>query len=282
MMHLLARLPLRVLHALGGLLGWAIAELAPAYRRRLRANLAQAGYTDAATRRAAAAETGRMVLELPKLWLRPLDELLGLVRHVEGLDLARAAHAAGKGVVFLTPHYGCFEITAHIAAEIGPLTALYRPAHKERLRRMMETGRARGNVRLAAANLGGVRQLLGALKRGEAVGILPDQVPARGEGEWVEFFGRPAYTMTLAGKLAARADVVAFLVMGRRLPRGAGYAMRVVPLPEALAGESAARRVNRALEEAIREDPTPYLWGYNRYKRPHGAPPPPSRTDEPA
>jgi len=275
MMHLLARLPLGPLHALGGAIGWVLAQLAPAYRRRLRANLAQAGYTDAAMRRAAAVETGRMVFELPKLWLRPLPEILALVRQVEGLELARAAHAAGKGVVFLTPHYGCFEITAHVAAAICPLTVLYRPAHQAPLRRMMEAGRARGNVRLAAANLGGVRQLLAALKRREAVGILPDQVPALGEGEWVEFFGRPAYTMTLAGKLIARADIAAFLVMGRRLPRGAGYAMRVVPLAAPLPGESATRRVNRALEEAIREDPAQYLWGYNRYKRPHGAPPPP-------
>jgi len=274
MMHLLARLPLRVLHAAGGVLGWAMAALSPAYRRRLRENLAQAGYADAATRRAARAEAGRMVAEAPKLWLRPRAEILALVRSVEGMDAARAARAAGKGIVFLTPHFGCFEITAHVAAEIMPLTVLYRPAHSARLRRMMEAGRARRNVRLAAANLGGVRQLLAALKRGEAVGILPDQVPAEGEGEWADFFGRPAYTMTLAGKLAARADVAAFLVMGLRLPRGAGYAMRVLPLAAPRAGESPARRVNRALEEAIREHPAQYLWGYNRYKRPPGAPAP--------
>ncbi|MDH3318898.1 MAG: lysophospholipid acyltransferase family protein [Betaproteobacteria bacterium] len=274
MMHLLARMPLGVLHALGGVIGWALAELAPAYRRRLRANLAQAGYTDAATRRAAAVEAGRMVFEAPKLWLRPRAEVMALVRRVEGLEAAAVARAAGKAVVFLTPHFGCFEITAHVVAETGPLTALYRPAHKERLRRMMEAGRARKNVTLAPANLGGVRLLLAALKRREAVGILPDQVPARGEGEWVEFFGRPAYTMTLAGKLAARADVAAFLVMGRRLPKGEGYAVRVTPLPAALAGETAARRVNRALEDAIRECPAQYLWGYNRYKRPRDAPPP--------
>ncbi len=274
MMPLLARLPLRVLHALGGALGWAIYLFSPAYRARLRANLAQAGYADAATRRAAIAETGRMVAEAPKLWLRPREEAMALVRRVEGLEAAAAARAAGKGVVFLTPHYGCFEITAHVVAESGPLTVLYRPARSEGLARMMQTGRARGNVTLAAATLGGVRQLLAALKRGEAVGILPDQVPAVGEGEWVEFFGRPAYTMTLAGKLAARPDVAAFLVMGRRLPRGEGFEVRVTPLAPARAGESPARRVNRALEEAIREHPAQYLWGYNRYKRPPGAPAP--------
>ncbi len=274
MMPLLARLPLRMLHALGGALGWAIYLFSPAYRARLRANLAQAGYADAATRRAAIAETGRMVAEAPKLWLRPREEAMALVRRVEGLEAAAAARAAGKGMVFLTPHYGCFEITAHVVAEAGPLTALYRPARSVGLERMMQAGRARGNVTLAAATLGGVRQLLAALKRGEAVGILPDQVPAVGEGEWVEFFGRPAYTMTLAGKLAARPDVAAFLVMGRRLPRGEGFEVRVTPLAPARAGESPARRVNRALEEAIREHPAQYLWGYNRYKRPPGAPAP--------
>ena len=274
MMPLLARLPLRVLHALGGILGWAMFLLSPAYRARLRANLAQAGFADAATRRAAIAEAGRMVAEAPKLWLRPRDEVMALVRRVEGLQAAAAARKAGKGVVFLTPHYGCFEITAHVVAEVGPLTALYRPARNERLERMIQAGRARGNVTLAAATLGGVRQLLAALKRSEAVGILPDQVPAEGEGEWVEFFGRPAYTMTLAGKLAARADVAAFLVMGRRLPGGEGYEVHVTPLAPARAGEPPARRVNRALEEAIGEHPAQYLWGYNRYKRPPGAPAP--------
>ncbi|MDH5577660.1 MAG: lysophospholipid acyltransferase family protein [Betaproteobacteria bacterium] len=274
MMHLVARLPLRVLHGLGGVLGWAMYALSPAYRARLRAHLAQAGYTDGATRRAAIAEAGRMVAEAPKLWLRPREEIMVLVRRVEGLEAAAAARAAGKGVLFLTPHFGCFEITAHVVAEAGRLTALYRPARNEGLERMMQAGRARGNVALAAATLGGVRQLLAALKRREAVGILPDQVPAEGEGEWAEFFGRPAYTMTLAGKLAARADVATFLVMGRRLPRGAGFEVSVTPLAAARAGESPARRVNRALEEAIRAHPAQYLWAYNRYKRPPGAPAP--------
>lgn len=276
MMHLVARLPLRLAHAAGVVLGWAVYGLSPAWRARLEANLAQAGYADARTRRAAVAEAGRMVAEAPKLWLRPRGEILALVRRLEGLEAAQRARAAGKGIVFLTPHFGCFEITVHAVAEHMPVTALYRPAKREGLRRMMEAGRRRKNVTLAAANRGGVRQLLAALRRGEAIGILPDQVPGEGEGEWVEFFGRPAYTMTLAGKLAARADVAAFLVMGERLPRGRGYEVRIVPLAPAREGESPARRVNRALEEAIRERPGQYLWSYNRYKRPPGAPPPPA------
>jgi len=275
MMALLARLPLPLAHALGVAAARIVHACSPRWRRLMRENLAQAGYTDARTRRAAVAEAGKMLFEAPKMWLAPREEILGLVRRVEGLELALAARAAGKGLVFLTPHYGCFEFTPHVVAEHMPLTALYRPARKEKLQKMMFAGRSRKNISLAPADVGGVRLLLGALKRGEAIGVLPDQVPAKGEGEWVEFFGRPAYTMTLAGKLAARKDVAAFLVMGLRLPRGRGFEMRIVPLSPALPGERPARRINRALEEAIRERPEQYMWGYKRYKRPHGAPPPP-------
>jgi KDO2-lipid IV(A) lauroyltransferase len=59
---------------------------------------------------------------------------------------------------------------------------------------------------------------------------------------------------------------------GERLPGGEGYAVHVRPLPEALPGESGTRRLNRAIEALIRECPGQYLWGYNRYKRPRGAP----------
>jgi KDO2-lipid IV(A) lauroyltransferase len=121
-----------------------------------------------------------------------------------------------------------------------------------------------------------VREIFAALKRGEPIGMLPDQVPGQGEGEWAEFFGRPAYTMTLAAKLAERNNVACFLAFARRLPRGEGYALHVRPLPSPIDGESATRRMNRALESLVRECPEQYLWGYNRYKIPAGAPRPPA------
>ena len=277
MKSLLARLPLRWSHALGAALAWVIFPFARRWRVRLTANLALAGYTDARMRRAAVAEAGKMMLEVPKIWLRPREEIVALVHRVHGLEAVAAARAAGRGIVYLTPHYGCFEVSVHVMAQHGPITALYRAAHDEDLRDLMQSGRERHNVKLASSTLGGVRQLLAALKRGEAVGILPDQVPGVGEGEWTGFFGRPAYTMTLAGRLCERADVAAFLVMCTRLPRGEGYEMDVQPLTAARPGESGARRVNRALEEAIRAHrPEQYMWSYNRYKHPAGAPLPPA------
>ena len=270
LMRLAARLPLRWLHAAGAFLGWTMYALSPTYRRHLRENLEAAGYRDAHTHRAAIVGAGQMLVELPVVWLRPRAEMMALVRAIDGIEHVEAARAAGKGIVFLTPHLGCFEITAQVAAERFPITVLYRPPKLAWMQPLIEEGRGHDNVRLAAADLSGVRELLAALKRHEAVGILPDQVPGEGEGEWVEFFGKLAYTMTLAAKLAQRPNTVCLLAFGERLAGGAGYAVHVRPLAGAERGESATRRMNRALEVLIRECPGQYLWGYNRYKVPKG------------
>jgi len=273
LLRLAGKLPLPLLHALGGVLGWVTYGMSPTYRRNLCANLRQAGYTDARVRREAIAAAGKMLCEVPALWFRPHAKVAALVCEAQGMEEALAVRAQGRAIVFLTPHIGCFEITAQYIALRVPLTVLYRPPKMSWLEPLMLEGRSRPNVRLVPADLSGVRAVFRALKAGEAVGFLPDQVPGEGEGDWAEFFGRPAYTMTLAAKLAEREGVRCFLVFGRRLPRGRGYAIRFRPLPEKIEGESATRRLNRALEELVRECPGQYLWGYNRYKVPKGARP---------
>src|SRR5688572_9415479 len=272
LMSLAARVPLWILHALGAALGWAMYGLSPTYRRHLRENVAAAGYTEAATRRAAVAGAGRLIAELPAIWLRPRTEVATLLREIDGHELVDATRAAGKGFVFLTPSLSCFEIAAKVAAEEFTITVPYRAPKLAWVQPLIESGRGQDNVRLARADMSGVRQLVGALLRKEAVGILPDQVPGVGEGEWAEFFGRPAYTMTLGAWLAARPGSVCLLAHGERLPVGRGYVLRIRPLLPAEPGESGARHMNRALEALIRECPGQYLWGYNRYKRPAGAP----------
>jgi Kdo2-lipid IVA lauroyltransferase/acyltransferase len=272
LMGLASRVPLVVLHALGAWLGWAIYGLSPTYRRHLRENLQAAGFGDAATRRAAIAGAGRQLAELPYVWLRPRAEVIAKVKRLEGMAHVDVARAAGKGTVFLTPHLGCFEVTAMAAAQQFPITVLYRPPKFAWLQPLIEERRGGGNVRLARADYSGVRKLLAALSRGEAVGLLPDQVPGEGEGAWAEFFGRPAYTMTLALRLAQRSGAACLLAWGERLPHGDGYVIHVRPMPPAEPGESEARHLNRAIEALVRESPGQYLWGYNRYKRPAGAP----------
>jgi KDO2-lipid IV(A) lauroyltransferase len=242
--------------------------MSPTYRRNLRGNLSQAGYGDARTRREAIAAAGRMLAELPAVWFGPGKNL---VREAPGFQEAVAARERGDAVLFLTPHMGCFEVTAQYIARHMRLTALYRPPKIAWLEPLMLEGRNRSNLRLVPADASGVRAILKALREGEAVGVLPDQVPGEGEGEWAEFFGRPAYTMTLAAKLVQRERVQCFLVFGQRLSRGRGYVMRVRRLPAALPNERPTRRLNRALEELVHECPGQYLWSYNRYKVPKNA-----------
>ncbi len=269
---LLARLPLGLLHRLGGLLGRLTYAASATYAARTRDNLRQAGIA-ADILPDAIAETGKGLTELPWIWGRSYDEVLGKVRECVGLEHIETAQALGRGIIFLTPHLGCFEISALYAARRMPITVLYRPPRLGFLEGVMRAGRERGQAKLAKADVGGVRLLYKALKRGEAVGLLPDQVPSRGEGEWAEFFGRPAYTMTLAGRLAESSGATVLIAYSERLPRGEGYVIHVAPLPLDFS-QPVARQINAALERTIRACPAQYLWSYNRYKIPRGVTPP--------
>lgn len=278
--RLLATVPLSVLHRLGAFVGRVVYLAAPRYRHYLTTNLHAAGFSEPALLRQAIAEAGKGLLELPAIWLCPHETVAGRVVEVTGWPLVEAALARHRGIIFLTPHLGCFEITAQYYAYRAPanatLTVLYRSPKKKAIEQLMRSGRERPNLRLASADLKGVRILLRALKQGEAIGILPDQVPGVGEGEWVEFFGRPAYTMTLPGRLAEASGAQVILVHAERLPRGRGYHLYLEAMPLPLAGESPARTLNRALEGLIRQCPAQYGWAYNRYKVPAGAQPPKS------
>jgi Kdo2-lipid IVA lauroyltransferase/acyltransferase len=277
----LSRRPLWLLHALGAAVGWLTYGLSPTYRRRFVANAALAGVQRRDSRRAIA-EAGRLLLELPYLWLRPAHASLSPPVGWEGAALIDDAHARGRGIVFLTPHLGSFEVTAQAYAERyaaahGPITVLYRPARKPWLRQLVDTARGRPGLAAAPATLAGVRQMIRALRRGEAVGLLPDQVPPAGLGIWAPFFGKPAYTMTLAARLVQQTGATLLLAWGERLPKGAGYTVRVSTPTETLPTADAASPdtqaacasvVNRAMEALIRQCPQQYLWGYNRYKTP--------------
>ncbi|WP_043465285.1 lysophospholipid acyltransferase family protein [Azovibrio restrictus] len=273
--RLLSHLPLAWLHRLGALAGWLAYLGSPRYRRNLQANLGQAGI-DPALRGPAAAEAGKQALELARIWMKSLEETNAQVAEVCGWEFVQAAQARGKGILFLTPHLGCFEITAQYYSAFGQITVLYRPPKQESLQQMILAGRKRQQLHLAPADLSGVRALIKALKKGEAVGMLPDQAPKVGEGAWLDFFGRPAYTMTLAARLSETGATV-LMAWGERLPDGRGYRLHFHPPGQPLEGDTLARaqQINHEIEALIRQCPTQYLWGYNRYKRPAGAEAPP-------
>lgn len=267
-----SRLPLWLLHLLGGWLGWLSFLASPSYRRRLLAHARLAG----ASPWGAVAQAGRMLAEIPWLWLRPAHKKLPLAW--DGAERVAAALAEGRGLLLLTPHMGCFEAAAQALAErfgaTRPITVLYRPARKAYLRELVAAGREREHLRAAPAQLSGVRQMLRALRGGEMVGLLPDQVPPEGQGVWAPFFGPPAYTMTLAARLVQQTGCAVLTLWCERLPWGRGFVVHVRDFPALPAGatpEAAATAVNEAMQRLILERPSQYLWGYNRYKAPRAA-----------
>lgn len=261
--------PLPVLHALGSALGWLVYLLSGGYRRRLKENLGRAGFS--ASLGAAIKEAGKNLMELPFIWCANPARVLRTAS-VENWELVQAALDAKKGVIFLTPHLGCFEIVAQTIAAKTPLTVLYRPPRKAALKPLIEGARARDGLMLAPANLSGVRIMLKALKKGELIGLLPDQVPQQGEGVWANFFGKPAYTMTLPAKMQTMTGAPIILTYAERLPHGRGFVVRFVAFDAILEGDASqqAATINLAMEQLIARCPAQYFWSYNRYKTPDG------------
>jgi len=271
--------PLAALHALGGALGWCVWAVSPGYRQRFRANVAQAGVAFEMAK-PAIAEAGRFVAELPKLWLRPFDESCLTNVQMQGQELAEEAFAQGKGVIFFGPHCGSFELGPQALAEVfgpthGALTAIYRPARQPALAAIELATRQRPQFKVLPASLSAIKAMHKALKANRAVALLTDQVPPEGLGLWAPFFGKPAYTMTLAARLAMQSGAVLLPVSCERLPEGRGYIVKIRPAvdlstaPDLL---STVTLINQAIEAIVRSQPGQYLWGYGRYKTPRQAP----------
>jgi Kdo2-lipid IVA lauroyltransferase/acyltransferase len=289
----LSRFSLRTNHALGALLGRIVYAVSPRYHNRVLENLGSSGLCpnreslhELARRNAA--EIGKGATELAWVLFRP-HEVVAQVKSRTGWEAVAKLRAEGRPIVFVAPHLGGYDVAGRYIVEVLPdaILAMYRPHKLAWLDRLLREGRERGAgpnaTRMAAANLAGVRKVLKHMRGGGGTFLLPDQVPGVGEGEWVEFFGRPAYTMTLVGRLQQASDAAIVFYFAERLPNGEGFVMHFHALEDALPLDrrEAALRVNQEVEALVRTCPSQYLWGYNRYKRPAGAPPPPAQFIRP-
>jgi len=272
LLRFMSILPLWLIHGLGWALGWVVFVFSPVYRKRLMANAQQAGIRRSAWLRSVG-QAGRLACELPRLWLGQAVPIVW-----QGAEHVQAAMGLGKGIVFLTPHLGCFEITAQAYAQrfggLQPVTVMFRPARQEWLNQLIQTVRDRAGLITVPTKLSGVKQMLKALRGGQSVGLLPDQVPPQGQGVWVPFFDREAYTMSLSVRLIQQTGATVLLIWGERRPWGRGYVIRVTPFDAVLADDlpTAAWQINQAMERLIAQCPQQYLWSYARYKQPRQDP----------
>jgi Kdo2-lipid IVA lauroyltransferase/acyltransferase len=264
----IAWLPLSLAHLLGAGLGWLSYCLDRksnqiALNNILQSRLAENPLQAQQLMKRSRLEAGKALLETFFIWGQSAERLLPLIQQVHGWETVTEAQKNGKGLIFLTPHLGCFEITSIYYGSQYPITVLYRPPKMQSLSNLVVSGRQKGKVEMAPANASGVRKLLQALKSGQAVGILPDQIPRSGEGEWADFFGKPAYTMGLASKLASKTNAVVVMAFGQRLPDGRGFDIHLKRVDDI----STPTLLNQAIERQIAQCPEQYLWQYNRFKQ---------------
>lgn len=209
------------------------------------------------------------------IWRNPQKALAKA--DVPDWDVIQTAMSEGKGMIILCPHLGGFEIIPRFLAQHFPATIMYRPSRQEWLNEVVEEGRAYPNMHFVPTNLQGVRHMTRALAKGEAIAILPDQVPSGGDGVWCNFFGRPAYTTTLPVRLANRHQTPTVMFTAKRKALGSGWivnAKRLAPFSDD--PTIAATELNNAIEAAVLVAPEQFIWSYNRYKHPAGADLPPS------
>lgn len=269
LLKIIAMLPLPIIHALGIIVGWISYSIDKKFSRRIRNNLHKSKLANNAKEHArlvrlSVGETGKGILETLAIWVKSQRSILKWVKRCEGWHHVGNALAAKKGIIFLTPHLGCYEISARYYTAQHPMTVLYTPTRKSWLSNIMESGRERSKTTLAPASLAGVRRLLKTLKSGEAVGILPDQVPDLGDGIWATYFGEPAYSMTLVSKLVEATGATVLLVYGERLAWGQGFVIHIEPLNT----DTSPQDINNAIEGLVRKKPEQYLWSYSRFKQP--------------
>ncbi len=287
LLRALALLPLPVLRAMGNAAGRLLYRLPNRERETARVNLSLCFPEMAAEARVdllrrSLRETAITVLEMPSVWHRDRGYWVERMEMGSAPDELRGLLAQGKGVIVAMPHIGNFELSAPFFGHLGlPSTALYRPPRKAGLETVMLEGRCHhGDIRMVPTTRQGIHELYQALKRKEFIGILPDQMPKEargGSGVFAPFFGRPALTMSLLGRLARKSGAPVYFLAFVRQAGDKPY--RVVGMkgdPAIGSGdvESSAAALNAGVEALVRRFPEQYQWTYRRFeKQPDGGNP---------
>jgi KDO2-lipid IV(A) lauroyltransferase len=207
-----------------------------------------------------------------------LLEFSGLAPHVmseraeiEGAERVQAAHAVGKGVLFVTGHFGFWEIQALVhALAFPPMTVLARPLDNPVLHEMLERIRTRtGNT--VIYRQGSVRRVMRALEAGQGVGILIDQHTLGRDAVSVDFFNRPAATTSAVAALALRTGAPVIPLFALPLGRGRYRLVYEAPVPPPTADDpdpirEFTQRCTDVLETYVRQRPDMWLWMHRRWR----------------
>lgn len=277
-----SKLKLRFLHIIGHFVGLCLYILPNKAKYVSQKNINSCfshhseSYRDTLLRKSLI-ELGKTILELGPLWLWPTEKLLSLVKEIHGIEPLEACLQGGRGLFAATPHLGAWELCGLVGSSRYPFTAMYRPPRIKELEPWIIQSRERAGAKLVDFGRQGIKEMIVSLKKGEVVGILPDQEPRDSGGVFAPFFGVPAYTMTILSKLAGKTGAAVFFAYMERLPKGQGYRLIIHEAQDDIDSDdeqTAANALNKSIETCISACPEQYMWSYRRFKRrPPGEPP---------
>jgi KDO2-lipid IV(A) lauroyltransferase len=210
-------------------------------------------------------ETGKSLSESGFIWLNSFDHN---ATHVHRIQDKKFAQIDGP-IIYLTPHFGCWELTARMISRFRPVTFLYKPLRKPKEEAYLLSMRAQHDLFMAQANKKGIFKLQRTLSAQGAIGILPDQDPGEQGGILSPFFGHNAQTMTLLVKLARKNKAKVVLAWCERLNLGRGYELNfqtVDVLSESGTLKDDVALMNKVIENLVNTKPEQYLWNYKRFK----------------
>lgn len=268
-------LPLRLNHAAGAMFGRMVHFFPNRQSRYIDRNLSLC-FPDLSARdrdsliKQNMAETGKNLTELSAFWHWPENKIRDLVVDVINQSVLDEARQANAGVIIAAPHSGAWElIGARLTCEI-PMHFLYRPNKKSHLNDLILAARERFGGKCHPITPRGLSALVRALKKGEIIGILPDQEPHDQRGVFAPFYGVPAYTMTFLSSLAKRTGAPVIFAVMERLPKAAGYRLHYIRADESICHDDpkvACTALNKHVEQCIDIAPAQYMWNYRRFRK---------------
>jgi Kdo2-lipid IVA lauroyltransferase/acyltransferase len=268
-------MPERLVPEVGAAVGWLGYVADGRHRRVAMENVAAAlpERTPAERRaivRGAFMHFGRLLFELLKFGTIPVARVLERVE-VEGEEGLQAAYAQGRGALFVTGHFGFWELHAIAHGVVShPIGLLARALDNPDMNALLESIRQRtGNF--VIYRQGTIRRVMRALQQGQGVAVLIDQHVQPPDAVMVDFFGRPAATTPAVAALALRTGAPIVPVFA--LPIGGGRYRIIYERPvEAPSPDSPdairelTQRCTQVLERYVRQYPDMWLWMHRRWR----------------
>lgn len=213
-------------------------------------------------------ETGKTITETCFAWTQPTNKVLAKIQAVHGQHLIDQSRACNRGVVFIIPHQGNWEVINHFLGQQYALTHMFQPNRNPRLNHFIQAKRGITGTKFVPTDRSGIKAQLRALKTGQCIGVMPDQEPLVHTGCFANFFGIPALTNELVRGFK-RTDSDFFIAVCERTEDG--FEVKFDPVTADNENQDFLTIVNHGIEQAVRRHPEQYLWSYKRFRtRPEG------------